>query len=388
MTAARRVQKIAPAPTDCCTSLTFKPGVSMSRLFQRKRMTTSLLAALVGLPVILSTVVQFSGTEIQAVEDPVPPPALVFQQYMIRPYLPEPQAVVSARFRFMNRSDRVVEIGEIERSCGCLGKQMRKTRIEPGERGELMLQVQTANETAGPKEFYAVVHYKDPYPRTARLTFKFNIPEDKVSVEPKALLFYQFGSDTSSREITVRDYRPRKLELTDIRCSSKMASIGPVTTDNEDDYREYRFNVTVSGNVPPGQHRSVITMFTNDVAYPQIIVPLYIQGPEAANSSVEVDPSEIRLLRKKDTDSTIPIRITASAAESPLTITAAESSPLGLVVELEPTRIEGDKQVVSGHVKLHPDFPEAAERGVVSFHTTDRGRPRIDIPVKVEAVDE
>lgn len=356
----------------------------MVRLFKNSSAGSSLLLMLAGLPVVLATIVHFTPARIEAVEDPVPPPALVFQQYMIRPYLPEPQAVVSARFQFINRSDRPVEIGHIERSCGCLGQQLRKTRYEPGERGELMLKVQTANEAPGDKEFYAVVHYTDPHPRTARLTFKFHIPEDKVTVEPKALLFYQFGSDSSSREITIRDHRPQKLKVQEVRCHSPLATVSPVTVTDREDHREYRFTVVVKGDAPPGQHRSLISIFTDDVSYPQVIVPLYVQGPEAEPSGIEVDPSEARLLRATDESPALPIRITKPASKGPLEITAAESSPIGIIVELEPTRIEGELQVVDGRLRLHPDLPRAVHRGVVSIHTANPGQPVLEIPVRIE----
>lgn len=343
------------------------------------------LVCCAGLPVIWAVCIQFVGAQATVVNDPQPPPALVFNQYLARPYLPEPQAVVSARFRFINHGQHPVDIQQIDRSCGCLGQQLRDTHLEPGEEGELMLSVQTANEEPGLKEYFAVVRYTDPHPREAKLTLKFEMPDNKVSVEPKALLFYQFGTDPVSKTITIRDHRRDRLRITDIDCNSPFVTLGGIQTSQRRKSTEYLFDVTVAGNVPPGQHRSVVIAYTDDVKFPQIIVPLYVQGPVVdTSSSLQVEPGQIKLMRTAEDGAESWFRITVAPSESEFQVTAVETAPVGINVEIAPAESLSDQLVqVKGRVTLHKDFPPGVTRGLITLHTNDPGRSRVEIPVQI-----
>ena len=179
----------------------------------RRQMTGLWVATL--LPAGFAMLTHLAAPQTQATATPARQRALTFDRYMIHPYVHTARSTISAQFRFVNRGPHAVHIQRIDRSCGCLNRGLSQRTFQPGESGQIALQVETANETPGHKQYYADVHYAyldapDPDPQTVRLRFQVDLPERQVSVRPKALIFYQLGDQPSTREIVVSDYRKRR----------------------------------------------------------------------------------------------------------------------------------------------------------------------------------
>lgn len=241
------------------------------------------LAAAAAVPFGLALVAHAVGPVPQRPQPAAPDrPALAFDQYMVNFGPIEPVGTVAARFGFTNHSGHPVEIRELKPSCGCLRPYLRKHTFQPDESGEFYVRVQTANEEPGPHEYYVDMLYADPQPRDVRLTFKVVLPEQQVTVRPKALIFYQLSGRPTTRELMVTDARGKSgLRLTGVETSSKLVSavIGPVER-GASGIRRIPVAVTVEGRVPPGRHRVLVTLQTNDSDYPQLRVPLRIYGPK------------------------------------------------------------------------------------------------------------
>src|SRR5207237_7508843 len=60
-------------------------------------------------------------------------------------------------FAFVNRGPEAVEIVEARASCGCLTPRLEKRVYQPGERGELRLEVNTFTQPAGPHAWTVAV---------------------------------------------------------------------------------------------------------------------------------------------------------------------------------------------------------------------------------------
>lgn len=211
-----------------------------------------------------------------------PRPALAFDQYLVNLREIEPQPYALAHFRFTNRGTRPAVVRELKPSCGCLKPRLDKREYAPGESGAFFLRVQTANEQPGPKEYFLDLRYDDPEPREVRLTFQVVLPQERVAVRPKALVFYQFGDQPTRQELTVADCRSRTLSVTAVESSSPLVAgfISEADVD-PDGTRIQRISVEVAGDVPPGRHRALVTIHTDDATYPRLEVPLLIVGREA-----------------------------------------------------------------------------------------------------------
>jgi hypothetical protein len=243
----------------------------------------NLLYAAALLPFVCAVVAHAMGPTPQEPVKGEEPAGLVFEQYLIDLGDVPPIPMLEGRFRFTNRSDRTITITDLKPSCGCLNPRLKKRVYQPGESGEFFVRVQTAGETSGQKEYYVDVLYEDSQPRQVQLGFDFVLPERKVVVHPRALLFYQLGHGATTREITVSDYRDARLTVLEGTCDSPYVSvsIGPAKTMSSS-YRTTKVKVTVSGVVPPGKHQTILNLTTDDPTYPLLRVPLWIQGPDRA----------------------------------------------------------------------------------------------------------
>lgn len=211
---------------------------------------------------------------------PAPPrPALVFEQYLVDLGEVEPTEEIRAVYRFTNHGSGPVTIGELVPSCGCLNPQLKKLSYDPGESGEFFVRVRTANEQPGLREYTLAVHYDDGEPRETNLTFRVVLPEEQVVVRPRALIFFQWSNQPTKQELLVTDPRANPLDLIGARCTSDSVDVqlGQREVDAEG-HVQYRVSVTVPGNVAPGRHQALVTLFTNDPVFRELKVPLIIEG--------------------------------------------------------------------------------------------------------------
>ncbi|GAB4140011.1 MAG: hypothetical protein Tsb009_09190 [Planctomycetaceae bacterium] len=241
----------------------------------------TVLMSLVLIPFVFAIAVHWIGVEPAPVAGAPDRPALAFRQYLVDLGKVPPSPIVGARFQFVNRGSSPVKIDKLIPSCGCLSPRLAKRIFQPGEKGEIVLPVQTPNEVAGPREYTVRVQYSDPEPRETTLTFRVTLPEKMVLVRPRALFFYQFGKNMVSREIVVTDLPRTGLSITEIECSSEFLDVERMSS-RKDEFGnpQHVIKVTSLANVPPGRHRTTIVIHTDHSRYSTLRVPIIIQGPE------------------------------------------------------------------------------------------------------------
>lgn len=255
----------------------------------------TLIAMATTVPFFAAVVAHALGHTPAPVTPGEPPSALAFEQYLVDLGNVEPTQEVMARFGFINVGKVPVKIRKFTPSCGCLTPQLKKREYGPNEDGEFLLRIRTAGEALGPREFWLDVEYEDVKPREVRLTFRVSLPENQVLVRPRALVFYQFGKEATTREIVVTDNRKEQLELFGARCETDLPSLDVRDPEvDEDGNRKIRVAVTIPGNVPPGRHRDVVTLLTNDPVYRELKVPLIIEGSPTLPNMGSGKPRAVR----------------------------------------------------------------------------------------------
>jgi hypothetical protein len=241
------------------------------------------VAAAALLPFALSVVFHGIGPHAQSAVPAAPRAALVFDQYQVDLGEAAPAAFAVAEFRFANRSNRTVAIRDLQPSCGCLTPRLEKRIYGPNETGTFLLRVQTANEEPGPKQYWVKLRYDDPDPRAVELSFKVVLPQEKVVVRPKALIFYQLGEKPTSQEVAVIDYRGKGLGIVGVESSSPLVSVEVLDPEKDaDGNHRQRVSITVTGAVPTGRHNALVNIVTDDAVYQTLRVPLVIEGLERA----------------------------------------------------------------------------------------------------------
>ncbi len=238
------------------------------------------LSAVFGfLPFVLAVLVHTARPSVPLAIVAPSRPALAFDQYLIDLGRIQPTSEVRGTFVFENRGRHPVEIQEVHPSCGCLQPQLSTRRLEPGEAGAVILRMQPANETPGRKEYYADVRYADPDPRTVRVTFRLELPEQQLAVKPRALLVYQLSDTPTVHTISVSDTRDQPVQILDAAVNSAFVTItrrGSHRTAEHGQVTE--FDVEVSPNLPSGRHDAVVTIKTSDPRSPVIRVPMLMNG--------------------------------------------------------------------------------------------------------------
>jgi hypothetical protein len=247
----------------------------------RQRLTQRLTAAGIALPFLLALAAHAVGSKPGPMAAAPSRPALAFDQYLVDLGLAPPSEEVYAHFDFVNRGEQPVTITDLVASCSCLKPMMKKNDYQPGASGHFFVRVLTANENAGQKEYRVTVKYTDPEPREVDVTFRVVLPDNQVSVRPRALTFYQLGEEPTTQEIEVLDRRARHLTIESVASSRSIAHVELGESDvDEDGHWHGRLRVTVPGNLPPGRIDAVIHIVTDDenAVYHFLRVPLMIYG--------------------------------------------------------------------------------------------------------------
>jgi hypothetical protein len=234
------------------------------------------------LPFALAVFVHVVRPSQPAAREAADRPALAFHQYLVDLGRIQPSSEERAIFVFRNRGSQAVHITDVKPSCGCLEPHVSSRMIEPGGEGHIVLRMQPANETPGPKEFHVDLKYTDPQPRDVRLAFKVEIPEQGLSVRPRALLVYQNADTAISKQIVVSDTRPTPARVEQVSVSNPIiqVALGDVHTTASGAI-EQTVEVNVEAGVPAGRHEAVVTIHTSDPHAPVLRVPLRIDSRPA-----------------------------------------------------------------------------------------------------------
>lgn len=210
-------------------------------------------------------------------------PPLVFDQYLVDLGEVEPATEVRAHFLFENRGSSAIELTKITPSCGCLEPLISTRKLNPGQSGRMALRMQPANELPGRKEYYADIAYNDGEPREARVTFRLEIPEQQLSVDPRALIVYQMSDQPTTKTLTVTDNRPEPARILGATVNNPHVQLRLVAERTEDGVSRTEFEITVAASLPPGQQQALISIETTDPKSPVLRVPMILEGRRSSS---------------------------------------------------------------------------------------------------------
>jgi Protein of unknown function (DUF1573) len=322
-------------------------------------------------------------------------PGLVFSQYMVNEGLPEVQAYYFARFSFKNVSNETITVTELRPSCGCLNPKLEQRVYKPGEEGEFHLRVDPTKEKPGPREYFVDVLYEDPHPRSARLTYKLTIPDRKIDIAPKALVFYQISDsgESTTQKVVISDYRSRHFEVLGIESTSPLASAQLVSTElDESENLHVTLDVTVAGTVPPGTSRALINVRTDDPTFKVLQVPILIRGKNYAIAEVDlplkIDPKSLYMYADEH-----------GRAEASLTFQDYQPRPVTLK-QVSLSSIEGTVKLVDTDllpsqlvprrtkIELSLQIPPGVDdqKGILVIETDSNLQPRMEVPIVIESL--
>jgi len=262
-----------------------RKGPALSVSHATRRVHWPLIAAL--LPVLLGFGFHLAGVRAQPSQPGPDRPPLAFQQYVVDLGEVPPQRNHYARFAFTNRSSGRIKLRRLISSCGCLKQVLEQRVFEPGEHGQFQLRIQSANQTAGAKDYFCQVFYGPPDDPSVEFVeevkLRMVLPERSVMLSPRVLMFHQPTPRPTTHPVDVTDLRERRLRVLAAVCEPPLATVtllprGDLTHDEATSGVVQRLQITV-GAVPPGTHECVVLIQTDDAEFATLQLPLRIDGP-------------------------------------------------------------------------------------------------------------
>jgi Protein of unknown function (DUF1573) len=230
------------------------------------------------------------------------------------------------RFAFVNAGAAPLSVTDLKASCGCATPTLTQRTYQPGERGELALEVNTLSQPAGPQRWTLTVGYRCG-DRAGAVTLELTAKLVKViDVSPVALQFHGCGQE---HEISVSARSPehaRSLHVVGVRTSSsKLRVKGP---DGGSDAfaapgqtlvsSAWHVRVSVADDCPEGTHSEAVWLRTDDPDYAELKVPVTIireakRQTTAAPSKVTLVAGGSALVQLRDADGR-PVKVEAAEA--------------------------------------------------------------------------
>lgn len=267
------------------------------------------------------------------------------------------------RFDFVNQGKETVEITGVHASCGCLTPKLEQRRYRAGEKGTLVLEVNTLTQSAGFHNWRAQVAYRAgetvhemPLELRARLI-------TEIAVRPASLtLVVETGIHG---EVTVTDLRSKPLTVTEARTSSPNLKPRLLPAIKDSEGRPVRtIGLDVAADYPEGRHNEILSILTDDPAYSEIKVPVSIvkrsaQSVTAAPKRVELSahagqpvPSRIVLIRAGEDSEVVVDRV---VTDDPAVVCQWARGPGSMAtvrVNVDRSRLKANQMKTQIHVSV------------------------------------
>lgn len=229
-------------------------------------------------------------------------PPLAFGEYLLNlGRLPDGVAARGV-FRFRNVGESPLTILGFAPSCGCLNPRLEERSYAPGASGAFAVFADTANELSTNEDSLKQHHVDVRYDagegeRTERVHLKFVLPARHVTVEPRSLLVYQFGTMPTTREIKVTDPRTPPVTITAVESTSPRVAVEASLAESTDDPARATIAVTIPADLDRNVN-AVLKLHTDDPANPVLFVPVQAFVRDATSSGVAEAPSAVAAERR------------------------------------------------------------------------------------------
>ncbi len=284
----------------------------MLRLTEVQRLGSSVvLPAMALLPLLMCCLSGTTATDVPALIRTAPPKrTLQFHKYCLHHGMyPVKQApALVSYFHYRNVGTTPITIGDIDRSCGCLQPELNRRTLQPGETGMMKVSVPMAEQGAGFQEYRLSVNYEDSKQKEETLLIKAILPDPEILVTPRTMIVSQRTSTPLTHHFTVTDGRAQPLRVRSV--SSSVPWVSANVADEADERSITTVEVVISGDLPPGTHRVLVTADTDDTEFPVITMPLLISGPRR-QEAVEARPSMIRMVSHERVTQTVSVNVPA-----------------------------------------------------------------------------
>ncbi len=233
------------------------------------------------------------GVIIAALSLPIPKAHadLVFQDKIVKAGKIKSGPILSRTFRFQNTGKRPIRIVGTRTGCKCVIPKSAKKTYAPGEKGTIDLQVETLSSASGEKRWVAYIQYQEGSDtKTAAVELHATL-ETEVSVQPARVAMRVRSS--FKQKFVLYDKRTKPLKVVAVECTSPHLKARRVSSRSKQDGQwTTPVELEVTRALPDGTHREYLVLYTDDVEYRELKVPVsIIKGVSRAT----VTPSRLRV---------------------------------------------------------------------------------------------
>jgi hypothetical protein len=289
---------------------------------------------------------------------------------------------VTGTFTFGNVGDAVLQLQKPAPSCGCTVAGVKPDTLKPGEKGELVFTLNTAN-IRGAVEKHINVPSNDSQTPNVNLTIKVNV-RPTFDIAPQQLSFGNLRQGTiTNAAVEVKRLDGKKLNIDRAESGSNVlrTRIEPIAGSSNEAARVW---IEAEAEGVPRRFNDTVRIYVDGGEQPALVVPVFGQiigdvmlTPEALFWGV---PDAQRWAEYNNEAITVRrVMVSATQEGKPLELRNVASSIKELSVQLVSVETGKTYQVVA---KL-TDPPKMSERGSISFDTNMPSQPKVVVPVTI-----
>lgn len=290
------------------------------------------------------------------------------------------------RFAFTNGSSAQVTILKVETSCGCTTTNLTKMTYEPGASGEIVATFNPVNRQGKEKKVITVIT-DDPEAKSIALMLLVDVIP-RIGIDYPALFFGEARFDTIAtnpikRTTTITSRVPtfaiKSATIDDQRFV--LTTLAPASAEVDGDkVTLYKFDVTLTGNMPIGHQQAMLVIDTNDPLKARFSIPLIVE----AYGDLRITPDPLALQMAASNVAVDSFVTIASRDSKPFHITEAtiggcETMPLKTVIEPVAPKSE-----IGWRVHVTGTSPAGGTHvvGMLKLKTDRASQPELDIPIR------
>lgn len=275
-------------------------------------------------------------------------------------------------FILTNSGDRTVKLKGIHAPCVCTIAQLSGREVPPGGSVEITAELDLAGRN-GQQRKSIYIETDDPSARTLVLTLLGTVGT-AMEVKPPYLVLRRAGNAPAAEgQVTIRDPQGTPFEILSAESSPANLQIQTTRQGNA-----WILRATAASDLPPGQHRTQVTLQTTHTSKKQLVVEALI----IVSAEVVVAPSKLELPMAQGTTLSRTLIVRSDAARD-LTIESVETPVPEMTTQTEPIGA-GSFRITVANIR-----PAPALNGQSIRIRTGGSEPRVlDIPLSVAPTHE
>jgi len=285
-----------------------------------------------------------------------------------------PNARVQHVFAIKNTTNRVLQITNVSRSCGCTNADIKQKQLQPGETTDVLMTVDASN--VADRVTQTVVLTTDSSTlKTFVLNISFNIVTGPWEPTPRQVRFGEHFPGQAAA-INLQVYANGSGRIVGVIPSEPWHQEEIISSPNENPATVIAKLLPIA---PIGNLDGRIHLKTSDPSSPEIVLRVFA----TIQPDLYADPPVISfgiLENKRPND--VTLKIWAKRSSSPKISTISVSDPNFRITRVEDTsRVENLEGAFLVHFTGDQTIKSGPHRAIISFGTTASYLPVLEVPI-------